>query len=151
MYDKLKQDMRDAGVEITDGPDLDASDMQKVRDFLYFRGINIGEQFDRYEEALKDMDPEVIAARAAADLANAEAQKAEADRQAAEKAEADATAAEQAEADRVAAEAAAEQAEAERVAAEEAAAAEQAAAEQAEAERLAAEEAAKGDDAEGAE
>ena len=124
MYEQLKQDMRDAGIDITEGPDLDASDMQKVRDFLYFRGINIGEHFERYEEAVAAMDPEVIAAKAAEDKARAEATAEAADEQAAD---------EQAAAEQAAAEqAAAEQAEAEQAAAEQAAA-EQAAAEQAEA------------------
>ena len=123
MYEQLKQDMRDAGIDITEGPDLDASDMQKVRDFLYFRGINIGEHFERYEEAVAAMDPEVIAAKAAEDKARAEATAEAADEQAAAEQAAEQAAAEQA---------AAEQAEAEQAAAEQAAA-EQAAAEQAEA------------------
>lgn len=96
MYEKLKQDMRDAGIDVTDGDALDHTDLQKVRDFLYFRGINIGEHFDRYEEALEAMDPEVVAAKAAEDKARAEAAaeaKRLADEQAAEQAEKDAEAA----------------------------------------------------------
>ena len=113
MYEQLKQDMRDAGIDITEGPDLDASDMQKVRDFLYFRGINIGEHFERYEEAVAAMDPEVSAAKAAEDKARAEATAEAAAEQAAEQAAAEQAAAEQAAAEQAAAEqAAAEQAEA---------------------------------------
>lgn len=52
MYAKLKQDMRSANVPVSDGDDLVNSDMQLVRDFLYFNGINIGEEFHRYEEVV---------------------------------------------------------------------------------------------------
>lgn len=52
MYAKLKQDMRSANVPVSDGDDLVNSDMQLVRDFLYFKGINIGEEFHRYEEVV---------------------------------------------------------------------------------------------------
>ena len=51
MYAQLKQDMRDAGISVTEGDDLSAQDMQKARDFLFFRGINIGENFHTYAEA----------------------------------------------------------------------------------------------------
>lgn len=112
MYSRLKQDMRDAGISVSEGDDLVATDLQPARDFLFFRGINIGENFHLYEEAIGAVDP---AAQEAARLAREEA-------------------AAQAEQERIAQEAAAEQ---ERIAQEQAAAAEQA-----ERERLAALEAA---------
>lgn len=52
MYAKLKQDMRSAGVAVSEGDDLATSDLQLARDFLYFNGINIGEEFHRYEEVV---------------------------------------------------------------------------------------------------
>jgi hypothetical protein len=52
MYAKLKQDMRNANIQVSDGDDLRPSDMQLARDFLYFNGINIGEEFHRYEEVV---------------------------------------------------------------------------------------------------
>jgi hypothetical protein len=52
MYAKLKQDMRAANVPVSDGDELATSDMQPARDFLYFNGINIGEEFHRYEEVV---------------------------------------------------------------------------------------------------
>lgn len=52
MYAKLKQDMRAANIQVSEGDNLCPSDMQLARDFLYFNGINIGEEFHRYEEVV---------------------------------------------------------------------------------------------------
>jgi hypothetical protein len=45
----LKQAMRDAGVLVSEGADLEVNDYQSARDFLFFRGINIGEDFYKYD------------------------------------------------------------------------------------------------------
>lgn len=87
MYAKLKQDMRNAGVAVSEGPELAGTDLQKVRDFLFFQGINIGEDFHRYEEVTggaPELTEEQIAAQEAARLAAEQAAQEEAARQAAE-------------------------------------------------------------------
>lgn len=50
MNAKLKQDMRKAGINVSEGDTLAQEDLQSARDFLYFRGIDIGEHFERYED-----------------------------------------------------------------------------------------------------
>lgn len=52
MHLKLKQDMQAAGVNVSEGDTLQQSELQAARDFLYFRGINIGEHFENYEAAI---------------------------------------------------------------------------------------------------
>jgi len=52
MYSKLKADMRNAGISVSEGDEINNTDMQLIRDFLFFKGVNIGEDFHRYEEAV---------------------------------------------------------------------------------------------------
>jgi hypothetical protein len=51
-YTALKQAMTAAGILVSEGEELLHTDLQKARDFLYFQGINIGEEFHRFEEYL---------------------------------------------------------------------------------------------------
>jgi hypothetical protein len=57
MNSKLKQAMRDAGICVSDGDTLAQSDLQLARDFLYFRGIELHEHFERYETMFGDAEP----------------------------------------------------------------------------------------------
>ena len=50
IYSSLKAAMTNAGVKVSAGEDLVAADLQKARDFLFHAGINIGEEFHRFEE-----------------------------------------------------------------------------------------------------
>jgi len=52
MHLKLKQDMQAAGINVSEGDTLQQNELQAARDFLYFRGINIGEHFENYEAAI---------------------------------------------------------------------------------------------------
>lgn len=93
MYANLKRDMREAGISVSEGDELAGTDLQLVRDFLFFRGVNLGEDFHRYDEVMG-------VAPAVSEDADAE----QAAREAAQAAEDARIAAEQAELDRVAAE-----------------------------------------------
>lgn len=126
MNSVLKQDMRDAGICVSEGDELQVFDLQLARDFLHFGGYSIGENFHLYEEAkaARGGAPEVgtNAADEAAEAARLQAeQEAEIERIKAEQAAAEAARlqAEQDEAARLQAEQeAAAKAEAERLQAE---------------------------------
>lgn len=49
MHQKLKQDMRAANINVSEGDILAIEDMQAARDFLYFKGIDLGEHFEQYD------------------------------------------------------------------------------------------------------
>lgn len=51
MYTKLKNDARAAGHPVSEGPDLAQTDLQPIRDFLFFSGSTIGENFSEYDPA----------------------------------------------------------------------------------------------------
>lgn len=134
MYEKLKQDARAAGFNVSEGSDLSPTDMPLVRDFLYFtKGTDLGGRYETYEtlvgastpedaaKAAAKAEQEAIEAKAKEEAAKAAAdKKAEEEQAAAEKAKADAEAAEKAAQERAAADAAAEAAAAaEKAAAEE--------------------------------
>lgn len=49
MYEQLKNDMREAGIPVSEGNDLAQSDLQLVRDYFYFAGITLyGDDFLAY-------------------------------------------------------------------------------------------------------
>lgn len=49
MYEQLKNDMRKAGIPVSEGNDLAQSDLQLVRDYCYFAGISLnGDDFLAY-------------------------------------------------------------------------------------------------------
>ena len=50
MHKSLKSAMRAANYPVSEGDELVQEDLQSARDFLYFSGVNIGENFDKYEE-----------------------------------------------------------------------------------------------------
>lgn len=114
MYANLKRDMREAGISVSEGDELAGTDLQLVRDFLFFRGVNLGEDFHRYDEVM-GVAPSVSEDAAEEQAAREAAQAAEDARIAAEQAELDRVAAEEQaarEAEAVAEEQAAREAEA---------------------------------------
>ena len=50
MHKNLKSAMRAANYPVSEGDELVQEDLQSARDFLYFSGVNIGENFEKYEE-----------------------------------------------------------------------------------------------------
>lgn len=51
MHSILKQDMRDAGIAVSEGNELQVFDLQLARDYLHFAGYNLGDEFHKYEAA----------------------------------------------------------------------------------------------------
>lgn len=49
MNQKLKSAMRAAGIPVTEGDTLAHEDLPNARSFLYFAGVQIGENFSAYE------------------------------------------------------------------------------------------------------
>lgn len=55
MYSKLKNAMREAGLVISEGEELLVHELQVARDFLFFQGHNLGEEFHKFGETLEEL------------------------------------------------------------------------------------------------
>lgn len=53
MFSSLKAAMREAGINVSAGGEVLHTEMQAVRDFLYFRGHNLGEEFHKFKDVLE--------------------------------------------------------------------------------------------------
>jgi hypothetical protein len=53
MYSAIKNAARSAGYPVSEGGDLPVSDLQPLRDFIYFEGLTVGEEFHLFEGDLK--------------------------------------------------------------------------------------------------